>query len=369
MASRASSPAVAAGGCSMSSITTATVTGSHVLRINGYSESRAFSVGSFCTSSMFMVGGHRWFLRYHPNGFNEETSDCISFFLVLSGSTSVRAEFMFSLLDPEGGQVHKKYTTCPVAFHGSRTIWGFPSFVKREDFEKSNYLQDNCFRIVCDITVVNGFYKDATMRFVDTVPPSDLHKDLGWPLSTRTGVDVKLKVRDKLFLAHKNVLAARSRVFFAMLFGPLKKEATDLVEIHDMEPEVFKAMLDFIYTDSVPAGVVTGEEIAMAQHLLVAADRYDLRRLKLICEDKLCSRVTKKTAAIVLVLAEQHGCHGLKKACFAFLSSLGSLKAVMDTEGYDHLRSSCPSLHDELVAKFDIPKRNKTRSFWCFSVQ
>ncbi|CAO2144799.1 unnamed protein product [Urochloa humidicola] len=367
MASTASSPAVAACGCSMSAITTATVTGSHVLRINGYSDFRAFGIGSFITSSMFEVAGRRWFLRYYPNGSDEETADCISFFLVHGSRTRVRAHFMFSLLDPDGGEVYKQNTTCPIAFHDSRVVWGFRAFMKREDFEKSKYLQDNCFRIVCDITVVNGFYKEASIQFVDTVPSSDLHQSLGWLLETGTGVDVKLKVRDKLFLAHKNVLAARSSVFFAELFGPLKKEPTDLVEIHDMEPEVFKAMLDFIYTDTIPE-VIMGEEIAMTQHLLVAADRYDLKRLKVICEYKLCCRVTRKTAAITLVLAEQHGCHGLRRACIAILSSLGSLKAVMDTDGYEHLRSSCPSLHDELVAKFDVCKRKKIRSFWCFSV-
>ncbi|CAO2149781.1 unnamed protein product [Urochloa humidicola] len=367
MASTASSPAVAAGGCSTSAMSSATVTSSHVLRINGYSDFRAFGVGKCITSSMFNVAGSRWFLRYYPNGFDEDTGDCISFFLVYGGSASVWAQFMFSLLDPEGGEVYKKNTTCPIAFYGSIIVWGFPAFMKREDFEKSKYLRDNCFRIVCDITVVNGFHKEATIQFVDTVPSSDLHQSLGWLLATGTGVDVKLKVRDKLFMAHKNVLAARSSVFFAELFGPLKKEVTDLVEIHDMEPEVFKAMLDFIYTDMVPE-VIMGEEIAMTQHLLVAADRYDLKRLKLICEYKLCSRVTRKTAAITLVLAEQHGCHGLRRACFAILTSLGSLKAAMETDGYDHLRRSCPSLHDELVAKFDVSKRKKNRSFWCFSV-
>ncbi|RCV39111.1 hypothetical protein SETIT_8G197400v2 [Setaria italica] len=368
MASTASSRAVA-GGCSTSAITTATVSGSHVLRINGYSESRAYGVGSYVASSKFLVAGHSWFLRYYPVGCNEETGDWISFFLIHGGRSSVRAQFKFSLLDLEGNQVHSRNSFCPVAFHGSRCFWGFSSFIKREDFENSNYLRDNSFRVVCDITVFNGFYKEGTMMFVDTVPPSDdLHKDLGRLLASGKGVDVKLKVRDKQFLAHKNVLAARSSVFMAELFGPLKEGEADSVEIHGMEPVVFKAMLDFIYTDNVPK-VRTGEEIAMAQNLLVAADRYDLKRLKMICEHNLCSRITKKTAATTLVLAEQHGCNGLKKACFAFLSSLGSLKAVMDTQGYDHLRSSCPSLHDELVAKFDVSKRNKIRSFLCFSVK
>ncbi|XP_034570016.1 BTB/POZ and MATH domain-containing protein 1 [Setaria viridis] len=365
MASTASSRAVA-GGCSTSAITTATVSGSHVLTINGYSESRAYGVGSSIASSKFLVAGHSWFLRCYPVGWNEETSDRICFFLVHDGRSSVRAQLKFSLLDLEGNQVHSAKSFCPVAFHGYRCFWF--CFIKREDFENSNYLRDNSFRVVYDITVINGFYKEGTMMFVDTVPPSDLHKDLGRLLASGKGVDVKLKVRDKLFLAHKNVLAARSSVFMAELFGPLKEGEADSVEIHDMEPVVFKAMLDFIYTDNVPE-VRTGEEIAMAQHLLVAADRYDLKRLKMICEHNLCSRITKKTAATTLVLAEQHGCNGLKKACFAFLSSLGSLKAVMDTQGYDHLRSSCPSLHDELVAKFDVSKRNKIRSFLCFSVK
>ncbi|KAI4963127.1 hypothetical protein ZWY2020_019680 [Hordeum vulgare] len=85
-----------------------------------------------------------------------------------------------------------------------------------------------------------------------------------------------------------------------------------------------------------------GDTAAMAQHLLVAADRYGMERLKLICEGKLCSHLCKSTAATTLALAEQHGCGTLKKACFKFLTYPGNLKAVMASEGFQHLRSSCP---------------------------
>jgi speckle-type POZ protein len=67
----------------------------------------------------------------------------------------------------------------------------------------------------------------------------------------------------------------------------------------------------------------------MAQHLLVAADRYDLQRLKLMCEHKLCKCISISMATTTLVLAEQHACKGLKEACFKFLKSPGNLKAIM----------------------------------------
>nr|CAB3490367.1 unnamed protein product [Digitaria exilis] len=353
MALATSSPAVATGGTSTSAITAATVTGSHVLRIYGYSRTRGLGVRRYIESSKLLVAGHTWIVRYYPNGSSQEYADSISLFLFHCDRRSVRTQFTFSLHDPEGShvQVHSQTTRCPVSFDpASRPSWGFPNFIKREDFEKSKYLRDDRFTIVCDIAVINGFYNGGTEKLVDAVPPSDLHQDLGWLLATGDGADVKFKVGDKLFFAHKGVVAARSSVFRTELFGPMKGVTVkDVVEIHDMEPEVFMAMLKFMYTDLVPI-MRMGEEIAMAQHLLVAADRYDLKRLKLICENELCSRLTKKTAMTTLVLAEQHGCHGLKKACFAFLSSLGSLKEAMGCDGYDHLQRSCPSLHDELSA-------------------
>jgi speckle-type POZ protein len=46
-----------------------------------------------------------------------------------------------------------------------------------------------------------------------------------------------------------------------------------------MEPRVFKVMLHYIYTDSLPE-VEKDEVLVLSQHLLVAASRYGLYRLK-----------------------------------------------------------------------------------------
>jgi speckle-type POZ protein len=129
-----------------------------------------------------------------------------------------------------------------------------------------------------------------------------------------------------------------------------KSTSTNVICINDKEAEVFDALLTFMYTDTLPE-MKEQEESAMAQHLLVAADRYNLERLKLICEDKLCKHIDTNSAATILSLAEQHNCHGLKDACFAFLSSSSTLDAVMETDGFEYLTSSCPRVLKELVSK------------------
>ncbi|GJM98868.1 hypothetical protein PR202_ga15915 [Eleusine coracana subsp. coracana] len=84
-----------------------------------------------------------------------------------------------------------------------------------------------------------------------------------------------------------------------------------------MEAEVFKALLRFLYTDSLPPEMMTEGEDArrMAKGLVVAADTYDLQGLKLICAGKLIRHVNVDTAAELLALAVRHRCHLLKEAC------------------------------------------------------
>ena len=185
-------------------------------------------------------------------------------------------------------------------------------------------------------------------RFV-SVPPSSLHQHLGDLLLAEKGADVVFDVGGQTFAAHRCVLAARSPVFSAELFGVMKESDTGVVvRIDDMEAQVFKALLYFIYTDLFPNTAEQDEDV-LSQHLLVAADRYNLERLKLLCEQKLCEYIDVGTVATILALAEQHHCHGLKKVCFDFLSSPANLKAVVASDGFKHLSRSCPSVMEEVI--------------------
>ena len=51
-------------------------------------------------------------------------------------------------------------------------------------------------------------------------------------------------------------------------------------------------MLGFIYSDSFPAMATDENEGALLQHLLIVTDRYNLPKLRVMCEKKLCEHIT-----------------------------------------------------------------------------
>lgn len=209
------------------------------------------------------------------------------------------------------------------------------------------------FKIKCDVKVIRPNRVQTTMSRSVAVPPPNLHRHLEDLLVSRVGADVVFDVGGEMFVAHKAVLATRSSVFMAVLFGDNIEEKAALhgVKVDDMDPDVFRAMLHFIYTDSLPEVEDGGDVMVMTQHLLVAADKYNIGRLKLMCEDKLCRYIDAKTVVTMLVLADRHGCRCLQEACVGFLKSRGNLKSVLASGDFEHLMSHYPSLLKELLAK------------------
>ncbi|CAD6341327.1 unnamed protein product [Miscanthus lutarioriparius] len=170
-----------------------------------------------------------------------------------------------------------------------------------------------------------------------SVPSSDLHRQFGELLRSQKGADVTFHVSGESVPAHRSVLATRSPVFMAQLYGHTKEASTSApcMEVKDMEAEVFRAMLRFIYTDTAPELERSGWQVtAMAQHLLEAADRYGLERLKRMCEEKVSMDISVSNVTTMLALAEQHGCAKLKANCIEFiLAAPENLFALAATEG------------------------------------
>lgn len=112
-----------------------------------------------------------------------------------------------------------------------------------------------------------------------------------------------------------------------------------------MQPAVFRVLLQFIYTDSLPdmKDLVEDVNCEMIRHLLVAADRYALDRLKLICQSILAENLNVMTVATTLALAYQHNCSMLQDVCLEYITSSNVMDAVAATEGYKYLKTTCPS--------------------------
>ncbi|KAF7061450.1 hypothetical protein CFC21_068146 [Triticum aestivum] len=316
---------------------------SYVLKVDGYSRAKALlKNGEDVASTPFSVGGHDWAVRYYPYGNDDDSTDFISLYLEPKSADAedVKAKFTFSVLDEDGEPVPSYSCTHPIhTFSSKGDNWGYPNFVKKADLEASVHIRDDCLTIRCDVTVIHG---EET-----TVPLTDLHQHLGDLLNNKDAADLTFQVGGQSFSAHRCVLAARSSVFKAELLGTMEESyAASPIEIRDMEADVFKSLLHFIYTDTVPPVL----DVVMAGHLLVAADRYNIGRLKMICEKKLCSHIDSGMVATSLALAEQHGFHALKKACLKYLASPSNLEAMMVSDGYEHLKSSCPSVFKDLVA-------------------
>ncbi|CAN6299408.1 unnamed protein product [Urochloa humidicola] len=327
------------------------VCGYHLLKIVGYSCTKAVPNGNGIKSCPFSVGGRTWFVEYFPNGpFGGYKSQLI-YLMLVPGDTvaeNTKARVSINLLDQDGNSAPSYRLISRVIDFSRERPWMYP-FIKREVLEESEYLKDDSFTLRFDITVMDDVHTEET-PFV-TVPPSDMHQHFGDLLLSKAGADVQFRVGNKTFSAHRLVLAARSPVFKAELYGAMKESvSTNVIPIHDMDAEVFSALLTFMYTDTFPE-MKGQEEYAMVQNLLVAADMYFLERLKLICEDKLSKHIDTDSAVTILALAEQHNCPGLKEACLQFVRSSKHLDAVMETDGISYITRSYPRVLKELMSK------------------
>ncbi|CAN6170112.1 unnamed protein product [Urochloa humidicola] len=344
--------------------------GHHTFRLKGYSQAKELANGRYMTLGSFHVGGHCWILQFYPNGESSEDKDHISFFLSRDRDPScsgMPARFKLSFLGQDGEAMpsHSR-TTSTGAFN--KTSFGFRQFMEREEFEKSPCLEDDSFAIRCDISVAATEEPVTTAKdlagvqpptAVAAVPPkSDLQKDLAELLWSKQGADVTIEVGGETFHAHKWLLVARSSPEFReRFFSPAtqKKMATTAhihIQIDDMEPEAFKSLLHYMYTDTLPK--VDDEEALskMATGLLAAAGRYKLDTLKTMCEEVLCERVDVSTVEASLALCEQHHCPALKAACTEFLTSPENLNAIMAQDGMlQRLNKSCPTVLMEIFMK------------------
>ncbi|KAL1763759.1 speckle-type POZ protein-like isoform X1 [Sigmodon hispidus] len=116
----------------------------------------------------------------------------------------------------------------------------------------------------------------------------------------------------------------------------MEESRKNRVVIHDLEPQVFRAMMNFIYTGKVPNLHSIGDAV------LFAADKSCLEVLKLMCEDALCVDLSVENAAHTLFLADLHSTGHLKAQTLDFIVAHAS--EVFETSSWKKMMGSYPNL-------------------------
>ncbi|KAL1763418.1 speckle-type POZ protein, partial [Sigmodon hispidus] len=303
------------------------------LEIRGCISSQAFSTGA----------NDEWCLRIYPNGVDEESRDYLSVYLVLlsCAKNQVWAKFQFGILNAEGQITYTYTTNCSRVYRFlPRYGGGYKMFILR-DFLISNaqsLLSDDSLTLLCEVSIVQDYLSisDEDSRPSIQVPRCTLADELGELQENGSFADCCLVVAGQEFRAHKAILAARSPVFKAMFEHDMEERRKNRVEIHDLEPQVFRAMMDFIYTGKVP------NLHSMADAVLFAADKYCLEVLKVMCEDALCRDLSVDNAAHTLFLADLHSAGHLKTQTLDFIAAHAS--EVFETSGWKTMVGSFPYL-------------------------
>ena len=178
-----------------------------------------------------------------------------------------------------------------------------------------------------------------------------LEDDLISLLASGDGSDIALIVGEKTFKVHRNILSSRCEVFKAMLASDMLEQATNLIRITDLDPEVVQEMLTYIYSGTIP----NIAEADMAENLLNCAEKYQLKELKQICCSELVKRLNSDNAIDMLCKAHMYNVDSLKKACIFKIST--SVKAFMTKDEWIQVEDQ-HELYKEVVRYlFNVPLR------------
>ncbi|KAG7338173.1 regulator of chromosome condensation RCC1 repeat protein [Nitzschia inconspicua] len=137
--------------------------------------------------------------------------------------------------------------------------------------------------------------------------------------------DVTFLVEDTPVYAHRAILAQRCDHFAAMFRSGMRESVELMVPIPDISRKVFLVLLEYIYTDSVKI------DVEHAIELYIAADIYQLERLRDMCCTVVRRNLNAENAGPLLQIAEENHCLILRDVCMSYI--VENFDIVSKTDG------------------------------------
>ena len=136
-------------------------------------------------------------------------------------------------------------------------------------------------------------------------------------------IDVRLKVREDIFPAHRIVLAANSDYFHAMFTDGMKESNQEVIELKDdsISPDALKILMDSIYTGDLHVNEENVFEV------LAAADHLQVTSVVQQCCDFLKRefiqlRLDLHIYCLLSTVADRHGLRDLQEAAEKKMASM-----------------------------------------------
>jgi len=188
-----------------------------------------------------------------------------------------------------------------------------------------------------EITVYGGLGPISPAICSSGIPISTLSQSMQSAMlnPAQTFGDLTIVMSNEEITVHKCVLCSRSEVFMAMLNAPMSEALTSKVYIDDIDIDVMRELIKFMYTDVISSFTVLD---SMLYELYGAASKYQVHGLVSICEGRMIETLGNTNCLPVFKIADTYDAEKLKASVMHYI--VQHYMDVCATEGYKQIVSN-----------------------------
>lgn len=287
----------------------------------------------------------KWTLKIQKDPWHSEE---LALFLCLSESPAseptVTARFSSIVSDDQEGKLlcERKSGSIPLSYCKTSGVSRRNQRMLMGDRYQYLRIPSVSIRVIIEyekgqlVQTTTAISREATPEVSGVYYPNCWRADFENLFTSQTGSDICFNVQGQEIKAHKTILSARSPVFSAMFNSNMKEKGLERVDLPEISPDIFNALLRFIYTDRVQLTEANVEAI------LAVANQYLLPSLKSKCEEFIIKQLTTDNCIEMLTLADLHNAQNLKKMTQELFRSRHT--EIRKTETWTALKISHPDI-------------------------
>jgi len=213
--------------------------------------------------------------------------------------------------------------------------------------QKSTYLPNDTLTVCFQFEIIESLsYNYINQTIVEIEEPTYSDKFL-MILNTKLNSFVTIVIDEKQLYINKELLCSKSDVFEAMFNSELKESNT--VEIKNIKYDVFKYLISYMETGNL-ANLKMNAYINYTEtlyDLITAAEKYNIKKLKFLCENLLIKNTSKDNVIGHLNIAHLNNASFLEQYAIKFIKLYENI--IAETSDFKILIEKFPELVTKIM--------------------